>query len=61
MEIEQLKTQVQSSINNELFKLQLNGSIELEKHPKTRWQIKIPAQGMQSVIPASTHLDADSS
>jgi len=33
VEIEQLKTQVQSSINNELFKLQLNGSIELQVCP----------------------------
>jgi hypothetical protein len=33
VEIEQLKTQIQSSINNELFKLQLNGSIELQVCP----------------------------
>jgi hypothetical protein len=33
MEIEELKTQVQSSINNKVFKLQLNGGIELQVYP----------------------------
>lgn len=33
MEIEQLKNKINSSVNNELFNLQLNGSIQLQVYP----------------------------